>query len=166
MYRPPKVGCCQNPNHDSTQPQPNISLVGLDFAYPTPPAKTQCQQYISCNWPNFDETLTVGSWEHLEHQWYLSRQHLSRRHLSISRISLLLLTIFWCNFKSRILGTSSTDPNCHGDICPGNICPGYICQYQEYLNCYWHDLDQTLKAGSRQGEGKIKGRSRQDQSNV
>ena len=24
------------------------------------------QQYLSCYWPNFDETLKVGSWEHQE----------------------------------------------------------------------------------------------------
>ena len=33
---------CQNPNHNSTQPQPNITLVGLDVKmtyYATPPHK-------------------------------------------------------------------------------------------------------------------------------
>ena len=34
------------------------------------------------------------------------------------------------------------------DICPGIICPGDICQYQQYLSCYWPDLDQTLNKGS------------------
>ena len=24
------------------------------------------QQYLSCNWPDFDQTLKVGGWEHLE----------------------------------------------------------------------------------------------------
>ena len=33
------------------------------------------------------------------------------------------------------------------DICPGNICPGDICPYQQYLSCYWPDLDQTLNKG-------------------
>ena len=32
-----------------------------------------------------------------------------------------LLTCFWWNFKGRILGTSRTDSNCHGDIYSGNI---------------------------------------------
>ena len=47
-----------------------VSMVGRvrhenDFAYhPTPhPTQTQCQQYLSCYWPDFDETLKVGSWE-------------------------------------------------------------------------------------------------------
>ena len=31
-----------------------------------PPTQTQCQQYLSCYWPDFDETLNIGSWEHLE----------------------------------------------------------------------------------------------------
>ena len=31
---------------------------------PPPPPQTQCRQYLSCYWPDFDETLKVGSWEH------------------------------------------------------------------------------------------------------
>ena len=31
-----------------------------------PPPKTQCQQYLSYYCPNFDQTLKVGSLEHLE----------------------------------------------------------------------------------------------------
>ena len=65
---------------------------------------------------------------------------------TMSAISQLLLIRFWWNFKGRFLGTSTTDHNCHADIWRGNICPGDICPYQEYLNCYWHDLDLTLKA--------------------
>ena len=63
---------------------------------------------------------------------------------SMSEISQLLLTRFRWNFKGRILGTSRTDSNCHGDICTGNFYPGDICLYQEYLSCYWSDFDQTL----------------------
>ena len=69
--------------------------------------------------------------------------------MSISGISQLLLTQFWWNFKGSFLGTSRTDSNYQVDICPGNICPGDICPYQEYLSCYWPDVDQTLKVGSR-----------------
>ena len=29
-------------------------------------------------------------------------------------------------------------------VCPSNICQGDICPYQEYLSCYWPDIDQTL----------------------
>ena len=75
-------------------------------------------------------------------------QHLSSRHMSISGISQLLLTRFWWNFKCRLLGTSRTDSNCHGDICPWNICPHDICPYQKYLSCDWPDFDETLKVGS------------------
>ena len=64
-------------------------------------------------------------------------------HLSISAISQLLLVRFGSNFKQRVRGTYTTDYNCHHDICPGNICP-----YQQYLSCYWPDLDQTLNKGS------------------
>ena len=65
------------------------------------------QEYLSCYWPDFDETLMVGSWQHVEHilqsAWHLSRQHLSWWHLSISGISQLLLTRCWPNFKGRFL---------------------------------------------------------------
>merc|ERR1711954_206802 len=69
-------------------------------------------------------------------------------HFSISAISQLLLARFRSNFKQRVLGTYTTDYNCHHDICPDNICPGDICPYQQYLSCYWPDLDQTLNKGS------------------
>ena len=68
--------------------------------------------------------------------------------MSISAISQLLLVRFGSNFKQRVQGTYTTDSNCHHDICPGNICPGDICPYQQYLSCYWPDLDQTLNKGS------------------
>ena len=64
----------QNPNHNSTLPTPNITLVGLDVKMtvhttPTPTTtETQCYQYLSCYRPDFDENLNLGSWEHLE-QW-------------------------------------------------------------------------------------------------
>ena len=74
---------------------------------------------------------------------HLSRQHLSWGHLSISAISQLLLARFGSNFKQRVLGTYTTDYNCHHDIYPGNICP-----YQQYLSCHLSDLDQTLKKWS------------------
>ena len=96
------------------------------------------QEYLSCYQLDFDQTLKVSSWEHLQRfqlsQCHLSRQHLSWWHLSTSGISQLLLTRFWWNFKGSILGTSRTDSNCHGDICLGNICLGDICPYQEYLS--------------------------------
>ena len=52
---------CQSPNLTSTQ---GWVWPENDFAHTT---ETQCQQYLSCYWPNFDETLKVGSCEHLEH---------------------------------------------------------------------------------------------------
>ena len=71
-------------------------------------------------------------------------------HLSISAISQLLLARFGPNFKQRVQGTYTTDYNGPHDICPGNICPGDICPYQQYLSCYWPDLDQIqiLNKGS------------------
>ena len=79
----------------------------------------------------------------------MSRHHLSCGHLSISAISQLLLARFGSNFKQRVLGTYTTVYNCHPDICPGNICPRDICSYQQYLSCYWTNLDQTLTTAFR-----------------
>ena len=50
-------------NHNSTQR--NITLSWLDVKMTHPP-ETQCQQYLSCYRPDFDETLNDGSWVHLE----------------------------------------------------------------------------------------------------
>ena len=49
-------------------PTQHNTMVGFDnkMTLHTPPTETQCQQYLSCCWPNFDETLKVASWEHLE----------------------------------------------------------------------------------------------------
>ena len=68
---------------------------------------SEMRPYLSSYWPDFDQTLKVGSWDPLEQiptvRWHLSRQHLSRRHLSISVISQLLLAWFWPNFEGRFL---------------------------------------------------------------
>ena len=69
-------------------------------------------------------------------------------HLPISRISQLLLTQLWPNFKGSLLGSSLTDANPLSDICPRKMCPGDICPYQQYLSCYWLNFDETLKVGS------------------
>ena len=54
-------------NHNSTQPQPNITLVGLDTKMTlqtTPPHPHKLN--ISCNWTDFDENLKLASWELVE----------------------------------------------------------------------------------------------------
>ena len=43
----------------------------IDKLWPAPHptttnTQTQCQQYLSCYRPDFDETLNLGSWEHLK----------------------------------------------------------------------------------------------------
>ena len=89
--------------------------------------------------------LSLKTWS------WLCFTHVTRtrtRTTTTHQISQLLLTRFWPNFKRRFLGTSRTDSNCHSNICPDNICPGGICPHQEYLSCYWLDLDQTLKVCS------------------
>ena len=67
--------------------------------------------YLSSYWPDFEQTLKVGSWDPLE--------------------QIPIMTQF-----DQTVGPSLTDAHYHGDICPGNICLGDICPYQEHLGCY------------------------------
>ena len=54
----------QNPNLTSTQ-RLGFMQKYLYTTHPTP-TQTKWQQYLSCYRPDFDQTLKVGSWEHLE----------------------------------------------------------------------------------------------------
>ena len=95
-------------------------------------------------------TLTLTSTQHNGWVWHEKdfANPTTHHRNSMSRISQLLLTRFWWNFKGRFLWTFRTDSNCQGDICPRNICPRDICPYQEYLSCYWPDFDETLHSSS------------------
>ena len=57
---------CQHPSSTTTQLNLNLlswARLESDIAnHPT--TETQCQQYLSFYWPDFDETLNIGSWEH------------------------------------------------------------------------------------------------------
>ena len=69
----------------------------------TPSTQTQYQQYLRYYWPDLDETLNVGSWEHLEQistvtVTFVQATYMSRENLSISGISKLLLIRFSPNF--------------------------------------------------------------------
>ena len=33
-----------------------------------PPTQTKCQQYLSCYWANFNQTLNVGFWDQQQQQ--------------------------------------------------------------------------------------------------
>ena len=59
-----------------TQPQLN-SKVGCDtkmtLDHHPPPPQTQCHQYLSCSWPDFNQTLKVGLWD--QQQPYKQQQH-------------------------------------------------------------------------------------------
>ena len=57
-----------------TQPQLN-SKGGCDTEMtlillppPPPPTQTQCQQYLSCYLPDFNQTLKLGSWDEQQQQ--------------------------------------------------------------------------------------------------
>ena len=66
-----------------SQPQLN-SKVGFDMKmtlhHNHHPPQTQCQQYLSCYWPNFNQTLKVGFWD-LQQQQQQKQQHLKQQHL-------------------------------------------------------------------------------------
>ena len=108
------------------------SYVYLDNFFPFPVILFYCSA-----WPRLKLNTKIGL--HTTH-------HPPPHKLLGSNIS-AVTGLIWI-FKQRVLGTYTTDYNCHHDICPGNICPGDICPYQQYLTCYWPDLDQTLNKGS------------------
>ena len=57
----------ENKKLSNPQCQVNASIgFDLKMTLHTTTTETQCRQYLSCNRPNFDDTLKVGSWEHLE----------------------------------------------------------------------------------------------------
>ena len=75
------------------------------------------QEYLSCYWPYFYQTLKVDSWDHRKHiptvtgkkmHGNLSMQHLSLRHLSISAIYQQYLSCYWFDFD-QILNVGSRD---------------------------------------------------------
>ena len=45
----------------------------LDHHHPPPPG-TQCQQYLTCSQPNFDQTLKVGFWDQQQQQYQQQQQ--------------------------------------------------------------------------------------------
>ena len=91
---------------------------------------------------------------HHHHQHRKTYQHRVRSHLSINQQHYYLLWLarlhrvlfsLSLSWTLKLVWTSTTPPptesNCPGDICAGNICPGDICPYDEYLSCYWPDID-------------------------
>ena len=60
---------CHNPNATSSQLKSWV-LHENDFNPPptTTTTETQCQQYLSCYWPNFNQTLNLGSWDEQQQQ--------------------------------------------------------------------------------------------------
>ena len=49
-----------------SKPQPNLNTrLGLTIKWLCITTETQCQHYLSCYLPDFDETLKVASWNHL-----------------------------------------------------------------------------------------------------
>ena len=97
---------------------------------------------------NFDQTLKLGSWKHLEKiSKFVHVTFVLVTYVQITNIS-AVTDLLLANFKSRFLGKPRTYFNSCSDICPSNICFGDICPYQKYLSCYWPDFDQSSKIGS------------------
>ena len=67
---------CHNPNSTSTQLKSWVWHVN-DFNPPT--TQTQCQQYLSCFWPDFILTLKLGSLD--EQQQQQQKQQPLQQHL-------------------------------------------------------------------------------------
>ena len=45
-----------------------------DFNPTPPPPQTQCQQYLSCSWPDFNQTLKAGLWDQQQHEQQQQQQ--------------------------------------------------------------------------------------------
>ena len=86
------------PGWKLSKPQPNLNLTStqrLGFTQkmtlqpppPPPTTQTQSQQYLSCYWPDYDETLMVGSWEHLEQTLTVTGTFVQVTFIHIKKIS-------------------------------------------------------------------------------
>ena len=71
------------------------------------------QEYLSCYWPNFDETLNIGSWKHLQQiptvmVAFAQATFVQVTFVHIRKISAVTdpLTRYWPNFKGIFLGPS------------------------------------------------------------
>ena len=139
-------------NHNSTQPEPNITLFELDMKmilHTTP--TTHPHKFNSMS--SISRLLLIRFWWKLKcsfmgtsrtdsnYQVDICSGNICPGDISISGIYRLLLIRCWPNFKFRFLEPSLTDVNHYGDICPVNICLGNICPYQEYLSGYWLNFD-------------------------
>ena len=126
------------------------------------------QEYLSCYWPDFDETLQVGSWEHLEQipsvtVTFVQAIFVLVTFVHIRNISAVtvLLAWFWPKFKDRILGPSLTDANCFVEAT--NVLTRLV--HISNISAVTDPI-LTIKARSRQGQSKVKARSKQGQGKV
>ena len=46
----------------------------MTLVHPPPPTQTQCQQYVSCNWADFNQSLKLGSWDKQQQQQQQKQQ--------------------------------------------------------------------------------------------
>ena len=77
--------CYKSLNRQVSQPQLN-STVGFDKKKmtlhhpqpPTPSPGTQRLQYLSCYWPNFDQTWNLGFWDQQQHEHEQQQQQTTK----------------------------------------------------------------------------------------
>ena len=97
---------------------------------------------------NFDQTLKLGSWKHLEKiSKFVHVTFVLVTFVQITNIS-AVTDLLLANFKSRFLGKPRADSNSCGDICPSNICFGDICPYQKLsqllLTWFWPKIKDRI----------------------
>ena len=83
------------------------------------------QEYLSCYWPEFYQTLQIGSWECLEQistvmVAFVQAIFVLTTFVHIRNTSAVTNPIL-TSLKGRFLGPALKDVNCHSDICLGNI---------------------------------------------
>ena len=123
-------------NHNSTQPYPNITLVEFDMEM-----TLHITLKLSCHWPDFGGTLKEDSWEHIEQiptvaVIFIQATYVLATFVDISNISAVTNQTFWNNFFWGYNFVSWLGPNLFGTKI------------------------------SRQSQGKVRTRSREDQDKV
>ena len=87
-----------------------------------PPLETQCEQYLSCYWPNFAQTLNIGFWDQQEQENH--HHHQQQQHLSY----------YWPDFDQATFLDQQQQQHQQKQQQ----------QQQKCLIYYWHDFDQTF----------------------
>ena len=98
------------------------------------------EEYLSCYWPNFDETLQVGYWEHLEKIPTVKVTFVQIVFVLVTFVHIRNISCYWHDLDQTLKARSRQSQ----------------CKVESRLG----KGQGKVKAGSRQGQGKFMARSR------